>query len=550
MKHKPVCVSPATAQQYLNAAPKRLSRQSKSQTIVSRSGDIVVVEADSQLLILPNPFDLYGTTIEFKPSIRNRYSYSHARYGFHTDASESLSLEDDDSVELRFNNFEFPFGGKNYRQCFINSNGNITFDSGDFDPPNVDTLLQGPPRIASFFADLDPEASGTVTVQQTSDYVTVTWLKVPEFYNHDQFDYGQNTFQIVMFRDGRIHLNYSREISATQALIGIVPGYGRSSLRFVDFSRSAMRGRAAASFLEDFRDHDSVDIPHLMNTVYSSIPDDFDFVTLSSNFDLTPVPGAQAFAINVQNDVSGIGNPAEAGSAVFRDQKRYGSAEKLQSITFLGNIHQYPSNPAEEIPDTYTSLLQVLAHEVGHRWLSYISVLIDGRRDDRILGRDKTHWSFFLDSDGSYLEGNELFKRGANNFVTSKPFQAYSTLDLYLMGFLKPEEVSQTFLVEDARRFSPDFPFSAESSPEPTVNFQGSARTITIEDIIASNGKRVPDSVNSQKSFKHLFILIVKRESPAREDELSAIDLLRSRWESLFSDATRRIGEIDTRITN
>jgi hypothetical protein len=549
MKRKPVCVSPGIAQQYLNAVPKRLARQDSSQTIVSRSGDVVVVEADSQLLILPNRFDLHGSTIEFRPAIRNRYSYSHARYQFYSEASDSLSLGDDDFVELRFSNFDFPFGEKRYRQCFINSNGNITFDTGDPDPPNVGTLLQGPPRIAAFFTDLDPETSGTVTVQQTSDFVSVTWLKVPEFYNHDQFGWGQNTFQIVMYNDGGIYLNHSREITATQALVGIVPGYGRSSLRFVDFSRSTMRGRAAASFLEDFRNYESVDIVDLMRTVYANVPDDFDFVTLSSNFDLTPVPGAQAFAINVQNDAHGIGNPAESGGLVFRDQQRYGSADKLQNITFLGNIRQYPANPADPIPDTYTSLLQVLGHEVGHRWLSYITVLVDGRDDNRILGRDKTHWSFFLDSDGSLLEGNEISKRGSN-FVTSRPFQSYSSLDLYLMGFLGPEDVKDTFLVEGARRFSPDFPFSAESSPEPSVRFEGSTRVITIDDIITSNGERKPDRTESQKSFRHLFVHIVKKESPAQEDDLRAIDLLRSRWESFFRDATRGIGDIDTRISN
>jgi hypothetical protein len=549
MKQKPFCVSPGSAQQYLKVAPKPISRKAVSESIVSQSGEIVIVEADPQLLILPNPFDLHGSTIEFKPSIRSRYTYSHIPYQFYSEASDSVTLEDDDSVELKFANFNFPFGGKDYAQCFINSNGTITFDTGDSEPPNLDNLLQGPPRIAAFFADLDPETSGTITVRQTSDLVTVTWVKVPEFFNHDQFGYGQNTFQIAMFRDGRIQIIHSREISATQAIVGIVPGYGKSSLRLVDFSRSSMRGRAAASFLEDFRNQESVDIPGLMKSVYGNMADDFDFVTLLSNFDLNPVPGAQAFAINVQNDIRGIGNPAENGNSIFRDQKKYGSAEKLQNITFLGNIHNYPSNPEEAVPDTYTSLLQVLAHEVGHRWLSYVTLQVDGRDDERLLGRDKTHWSFFLDSDGSLLEGNEIFKRGTS-FVTSKPFQGYSDLDLYLMGFLKPENVRDTFLVEGAHRFSPDFPFAAESSPEPSVTFQGSTRVIKIDDIIASNGERSPDSTTSQKSFRHLFILIVKRESPVQDRDLSAADLLRTRWERMFYTATHRLGQIDTRIKN
>ena len=47
----------------------------------------------------------------------------------------------------------------------------------------------------------------------------------------------------------------------------------------------------------------------------------FDFVSLLSNFNLTPVPEAQAFAINVQNDVRGIGNPASRGPQSFAIRK-------------------------------------------------------------------------------------------------------------------------------------------------------------------------------------------------------------------------------------
>jgi hypothetical protein len=264
---------------------------------------------------------------------------------------------------------------------------------------------------------------------------------------------------------------------------------------------------------------------------------------------LTPVPEARAFAINVQNDVKGIGNPAARGSSIFRDQKKYGSNEKLQNITFLGNIHEYPSNPNQTIPDTYTSLLQVLAHEVGHRWLAYANVERDGRPQDLLLGRDKSHWSFFFDSDASFVEGNQINTKGTS-FVTSMPFQGYSRLDLYLMGFLKPEDVRDTFIVEGARRFSPDFPFAPESSPEPDVSFQGSAHPVKIDDIIAANGKREPDSSTSQKSFRHLFVLIVKKENPSTSEELAAVDQLRSEWESFFSKATLGLGKIDTQIAD
>ena len=548
-KRKPMCVSPQVAEKYLASKPRKFAAKSVSETIVSSIGDVVVVEADSQLLVVPNPFDLHGKSVAFEPVIRNRYSYSSNTAHFDSDASDPVSIDDDDSVEFKLTDFEFPFAGKMYKQFFINDNGNITFDTGDPEPPNLENLMDGPPRIAAFFADLDPESAGSIVTRQTKDFATITWFKVPEFFSHDQFAYGANTFQIILYPSGRIDLVYSDDFSATQALVGIVPGYGKSSLRLVDFSKDRTKGRPAASFIEDFRNYESVDIPNLMKSVYSQIPDHFDFVSLFSNFNLTPVPGVQAFAINVQNDVKGIGNPSARGASIFRDQKRYGSNEKLQNITFLGNIHDYPSNPNQTIPDTYTSLLQVLAHEVGHRWLAYAEVERDGRAQDLLLGRDKSHWSFFFDSDASFVEGNQINANGTS-YVTSMPFQGYSRLDLYLMGFLKNEDVRDTFIVEGARRFSPDFPFAPESSPEPDVSFQGSAHPVKIDDIISANGKREPDSSASQKSFRHLFVLIVKKENPSTSEELSAIDQLRGEWESFFNKATLGLGKIDTQIAD
>lgn len=549
IKRKTLCVSPQVVEKYLSAKSKKLSAKSVSETIVSSTGDVVVVEADSQLLVVPNPFDLHGKQIVFEPVIRNRYSYTSDNAHFDSDASDPLSIEDDGFAELTLNDFAFPFAGKEYKQVFVNSNGNISFDSGDPEPPDLENLIDGPPRIAPFFADLDPESAGSIVVRQTKDFATITWFKVPEFFSHDQFAYGENTFQIILYSSGRIDLVYSDDLTATQALIGIVPGYGRSTLRLVDFSKGRIKGRPAASFIEDFRNYESVDIPNLMKSIYGQIPDHFDFVSLLSNFNLTPVPEAQAFSINVQNEVRGIGNPSSHGTSVFRDQKKYGSNDKLQNITFLGNIHDYPSNPNQTIPDTYTSLLQVLAHEVGHRWLAYANLERDGRAQDLLLGRDQSHWSFFFDSDASFLEGNQIDSRGTT-YVTSMPFQGYSRLDLYLMGFLKPEDVRDTFIVEGARRFSPDFPFAPESSPEPDVSFQGSAHPVKIEDIVAANGKREPDSSTSQKSFRHLFVLIVKKENPSTPVELSAVDQLRREWEGFFSEATLGLGKIDTQIAD
>jgi hypothetical protein len=461
-------------------------------------------------------------------------------------ASQTLSLQDDDSYELVFNNFRFPLGKKDFDRCYVNSNGNITFQQPDSEPPSADSVSNQTLRIAPFFADLDPEGAGTVFVNETADKVTISWLHVPEFYNQDQFDYGKNTFQVVLHSDGGIDFVYTTEMSATQAFIGLIAG--NVPLHMVNFTKEPISNRPLRSFIEDFHDHESIDIPQLMKSIYSGVSDHYDFVTLLSNFDLIPVPGAQAFAINVRNNVRGIGNPGNHGDAIFRDNGQYGSSKKLQNITFLGNLHGYPANIGDQLPDTDTTILSILAHEVAHRWLAYIHYPQNGKKSAVLLGRDNSHWSFFFNSQASFLEGNDISQKSHNSFITLQPFRRYSELDLYLMGFLSSSEVHNTFYVDGASNFSPDFPFTSTSDAEADVKFDGSAIPVQISDVIQANGARKPGAGQSQTSFQHLFVLIEKNENPATPAEIGYVDSLRKMWEDYFSQATGKRAIIDTNI--
>jgi hypothetical protein len=520
---------------------------SKSRPVKASARNILVFEAGPELLKISNPFDLRGKSITFVPAFEDRYTYTLGAVSFEAEASEAIALKDDESYELRFENFGFSFAGKVRDRCFINSNGNITFDVPDTEPPDLETLVQGPPRIAAFFSDLDPENAGTIFVKQSADRVTISWLKVPEFFNQDQFAFGQNTFQIVLHQTGQIDLVYSQEISASEALIGISEGNGDSALRLVDFSKGTYRNHPSGSLIENFHDLESIDIRQVMQSIYKSIPDKYDFVTLTSNFELDPVPGVQAFAINVKNDIRGIGNPGTKGNPIFQDNAKYGSAGKLQNITFLGNLNQYPADPNQKFAGTGTSLLQILAHEVAHRWLAYVSTP-RSTQGASLLGRDKVHWSFFFNTEGSFLEGNQIAQESSSRFVTGNPFQRYSDLDLYLMGLISANAVRSSFVVQGASNFSPNFPFLPESSPESNVHFRGNALPVEIEDIIAANGIRKPDASLSQKEFRHLFVLIVKPNQRESSQEVQFLDLIRTSWEQFFSKVTGGKAKIQTYI--
>ena len=539
------CISPAAAKQFLEKMEKnRAPRKTAVKAAATQVGNVVLLEADLDLLILTNLFDLKTTSLRFYPVSKGRYAYTIEPSNFDGEASQTIELTDDASYELVFSQFQFPFGRKVYDRCYINSNGNITFESADAEPPPSDRIPQHLPRVAAFYTDLNPENNGTILVRQTPDKVIITWFKVPEFLNQNQFDYGQNTFQVVLYKTGVIDIVFSSEFTANQGVVGLIPGFDNAPLREVDFSTRKSVGRQFYSFIENFHDYISADVSSLMKSLYSTQSDKYDFVSLFSNFDLSPIPGAQAFAINVRNNVKGIGNPSDQKST-FNDTEKYGSSGRLQNVTFFGNINQYPEDPSKEFPQEDLSLLDLLAHEVGHRWLSYVKLSRNGQQSDVLLGRDNSHWSFFLDTEGSYLEGNQI-QSVLSSFQTGKPFERYSDLDLYLMGLKDPQDVLQTYFVDGPSDFSPDFPFLPGSVPESGVEFKGTPVPVTISEIIAANGPRRPGVGGSQKDFKHLFVLISRHDQPPTPEEIAYMELIRASWSDHFYHATGGLATMDT----
>ena len=131
-----------------------------------------------------------------------------------------LTLGDDDSAEVTLP-FSFPYQGSSYSSVFVNSNGNLTFGSGDADfSASVADLLSGPPRIAPLWDDLSPNVAGLVYVTTDATSATVTFEGVPEF-----FFGGNNTFKVTMQDDGSVEVRYDN-LDSPDNLVGVTEGMG------------------------------------------------------------------------------------------------------------------------------------------------------------------------------------------------------------------------------------------------------------------------------------------------------------------------------------
>jgi hypothetical protein len=161
-----------------------------------------------------------------------------------------LSLGDDDTVEVPLG-FNFPFQGGSYSSVFVNSNGNLTFGSGDSDfSESVSELLADQPRIAPLWVDLSPNQGGQVSVEFDTGSATVVFDGVPQFFAGDN-----NTFMATIRADGTYTVEYGN-IDATDGLAGTTEGSGAADPGETDLTAGGPFNKAGTTY-EDFSGGDN-----------------------------------------------------------------------------------------------------------------------------------------------------------------------------------------------------------------------------------------------------------------------------------------------------
>ena len=342
---------------------------------------------------------------------------------------------------------------------------------------------------------------------------------------------------MTLWADGRIDFTYGRDVNRgiEEGVVGIAPGRAEGAVTLVDFSTSGVSGSGALA--ETFRVDDTVDLVAIARKLYRTHGDEYQQLVVFTN---RPVGGLRqgyfAFELNIRNTDEGVGLGVVDHSAEF------GSAGRLESFVMMESIGKYPDDLNEPALD-HVSALSILAQEAGHRWLAR-AVFRDGETISReLLGRARVHWSFYLDSDGSHLEGNEIENLGGGQFWTGTPGVRFSPLDQYLMGYRPAEEVPSFFFVR------PQGPgtSSPERPPEAGVSFTGTRKDVTIGDVIGGLGPRKPPA-GPREPFRQAFIFVSVGEAPdpARVEK---VERFRLAWEPFFARSMDGRGTVDTRLT-
>ena len=527
-------------------------------------GNLVVINGNEHIVQPKNTFDLAGQNLRFTPNDLGGYDVSMPDdIEFVQAFGDVLALSDDDSKKVEIE-FDFPFFGEEYSELFVNSDGNLTFVKGDAASwaRDLQRFLSESPRIGVLYTDLnpfdpfpDPFGGGetpTVEVKQSSKQVTVTWFNV-EAYSEDFFGGATLTMQVVLYDTGVIDIVFE-ESDVRVGIVGVSPGGldDAFQVNLVDYSDNLPLEGTTGAIAEVFVDLPTVNLQNVAREFYRSHNDDFDSLILFTNFESNlDFVGVLAFAINVQNDVLGIGNPNRSEIfPQFDHTAEYGSQGRLKSFLTMKNLKVWEDDPLENTFGPATSTLSVLAHEFGHTWLAFIDPLV-------LLTRDRAHWNFFLHTSGSLLGGNDIQDNGDGSFITLAPKDIYSPLDLYLMGLLKPEDVPPTFLVTNPHDLDLPPPYDQQTITADQlqsvyslgdVGFRGDRQEVRIEDIISVNGMRIPAAESSQKDFQTAVILLSMGQEGPTPDEIDRVEAVRLYWPPFFHRAANNLATVTSTL--
>src|SRR5581483_628401 len=279
---------------------------------------------------------------------------------------------------------------------------------------------------------------------------------------------------------------------------------------------------------------------------FSAYPDQFDEIIVFTTFDDTGTPGAAAYEISVRQDVKGIGrailddSPAWSANnhflAAFVDMMRWDSWESF----------------GVPISDPASPLYSTLGQEFAHRWLSTMHYVDGtGANSAAMLGRAGQHWASTLQTNASVMDGNQIVDNGDGSFTITDSFRRYSPLDLYGMGLLDASGVPPWFRVAGATK--------TDGTPiDPTIpnlrrgqKILGTREDITIDQVIAAEGPRMPPPASAQHAFRVAWALLTRPGERASEvlDIAAKLELSRHVWEQKFLEFTGGLGTMCTQVS-
>jgi hypothetical protein len=209
------------------------------------------------------------------------------------------------------------------------------------------------------------------------------------------------------------------------------------------------------------------------------------------------------------------------------------------------NVAAYSHQLSERTSDgkipPYNYAISQIAHEMGHRWSAFVSAKVG----DETIPLGPTHWARGLQAPVAfpYQRPTEASAMGGgvwqDNFDGTYtqldddyyvPATGWSYLDLYLMGLIAPNEVPDFFILRNLVAAGRD------SNGHPI--FKADRTKVTIQDVIAVHGPRLPDVDHAQKQFNTGMVVVVEHGRTPSKELIERTDGIRLRWTDYWETTT------------
>lgn len=283
-------------------------------------------------------------------------------------------------------------------------------------------------------------------------------------------------------------------------------------------------------------------------TVIKALGDKFDFLAYYSDFRVDNQEAGTPSTGPLGGKVTGIGQ-TERGLASYCSEGRF-QWQFVQPV-FSGSNQMQERSPEGVIVDRagnkgmtgYNLAMSQIGHEMGHRWAAFVSAKVNG--ETIVLG--PTHWARGLQaqvvfpysrvSEASAMGGGVWQDNLDGTFTQLDddyyvPATGWSALDLYLMGLAGPSEVPDFFILRNL------VPAGRDGNGRPI--FKADRTKVTVQDVIAVEGPRLPDVEHSQRKFNTGMVMVVEHGAKPSKELLERTAGIREKWIEYFSITTGR----------
>jgi hypothetical protein len=225
---------------------------------------------------------------------------------------------------------------------------------------------------------------------------------------------------------------------------------------------------------------------------------------------------------------------------------------------WIGSVQAQPQHPDGRFAG-YNMAVAQIGHELGHRWSTRTRAIVNGETIELRGPHDPgglsgaTHWPnvvstpvpfpFSRPVEASIMRGAHWKNNGDGTFTqlangTMNPASGFSYLELYLMGFLPASKVPDFFVLRNQQNVG--------RTPEGNAIVKADKVTITIQDVIAHNGPRVPSFEDAPKAYNTAIVAVTLHGRRPSAAMLSQLEGIATAWKGYWTKVTGGVSTMAT----